>query len=983
MANKDLLAQIREEKKLKSAGAAKKDELQEATPGKESLLQQSIKSRREEMGLNEGDELGEEGDELGEDWDEDFGPAEDMLEKEEEAETLPQQEAEPQVEPKPELSEAELAQAQEKHKSVMSKTLSGIKKQKSSKDKEEPKIPKAPKAPKAPAAAAQSPKPDMSNVFADINAQKNSQDQPEENAVEAGPKNPNLSQEELQNLSPEELNSLYNLSEKDLREVEEELDALEKEVAAVESAVEAGPKNPNLSQEELQNLSPEDLREVEAEFNEMDAELNPVDAAPKPKAPPPIPKVAPPPIPEQVVKKRKPLPPIPGEVEKTAKDKVLLLNEGQLGASEININEVVDPITQAIRDEIITKQQLYLQQHMAENIADPKEKEDFLKQDLQKVRAYLATDEGKDAMKEVMKDPKFQQEMSTIESAGYSAVHAQFDSFKDVEWGKATAAKVRTTEVTDSNGDPVCSLKETTIDAEPTLVTLEDGTTRTVKSFRKIDFPVELESGNGPMHVSMAAKDENGRNVPEKDAVYFTAHYDDNGKLTEVSSPVPVKFMGDGADAIAYIERNGKAFTLPITQGKYKAMMIEVAKNKGVNVNLSQEIEKPKAKNLNRVTPKGPKGPEQNPDLRKNLKPVTPNNNPKAPKQNPDLRKNLKPVTPNNNPKAPKGNDFEKQLRDAKTNLNRVEPRVGGRPSGPSDLEKEIQAAKRNLKRVEPKVVGTPSGPSDFEKLLKATRENLKSTKNPKGQQAGEFNVNPNKPEIHKSTKHVIPGQGVITQTAKKVKIEQPKIMKAVKVQVQPERHQASEGLIAQKVTNVNIENPQLAKKIEVTRKTLEPLKATEPKFVGNVNLITGKKVGLEVIERAHKVRVNVGGKPPTLKNTGVKENALEMINGKSSKKVASIIADALKKGKAELVSDIIGLIDKPPKDAKIPNVGRVLLNKIYIDGMEAASKLGPQSKKQAARMERACGAIAPRAGITDHANRIKASKAEKGPVKM
>ena len=548
-------------------------------------------------------------------------------------------------------------------------------------------------------------------------------------------------------------------------------------------------------------------------------------------------------------KKSKPLPPIPNEVqEQMAQDKVLLLNEGQLGAPEININEVVDPITQAIRDEIITKQQLYLQQHMAENIADPQAKEDFLKQDLQEVRAYLATDEGKDAMKEVMNDPKFQQEMSTIESTGYSAVHAQFDSFKDVEWGKATAAKVRTTEVTDSNGDPVCSLKETTIDAEPTLVTLEDGTTRTVKSFRKIDFPVELENGNGPMHVSMAAKDENGRNVPEKDAVYFTAHYDDNGKLTEVSSPVPVKFMGEGLDAIAYIERNGKAFTLPITQGKYKQMMLEIGNNKGMNVDLSQEIPPPQAPEL---------------------------------------------------------------------------------------------------------------------------------------QQAAELNVNPNQPNLQRATQHVIPEQGIVASKAKKVTPAAPTKPKVLDVRVQPERHQISEGVIAQSAERVDLENPQLAKEIAVTRKTLEPLKAAEPQFVGNVNLITGKQVEPQVLKRAHEVRVNVGGKPPPF-NQGAKkkENALEMINGKSSKKVASIIDNALKKGKAELVADIIGLIDKPPKDAKIPNVGRVLLNKIYIEGMEAASKLGPNSKQQAARMERACGAIAPRAGITDHARRIKASKAEKGPVK-
>jgi hypothetical protein len=93
----------------------------------------------------------------------------------------------------------------------------------------------------------------------------------------------------------------------------------------------------------------------------------------------------------------------------------------------------------------------------------------------------------------------------------------------------------------------------------------------------------------------MAVKDQNGRNISEKEAVYFTAHYDEQGKLTEISSPIPVKFMGKGDDAVGYIERVGpdgkpKVYTLPVTQGKYKEMMKEVAKNQGMAVDLSQEV---------------------------------------------------------------------------------------------------------------------------------------------------------------------------------------------------------------------------------------------------------------------------------------------------------------------------------------------------------------------------------------------------------
>jgi len=91
--------------------------------------------------------------------------------------------------------------------------------------------------------------------------------------------------------------------------------------------------------------------------------------------------------------------------------------------------------------------------------------------------------------------------------------------------------------------------------------------------------------------MSMALKDENGKNIPAKDEVCFTAHYDDNGKLTEVSSPQPVKFIGDGPDAVGYIERDGKVYTLPVTREKYQEMMQEVGKNQGMGVDLSKKVE--------------------------------------------------------------------------------------------------------------------------------------------------------------------------------------------------------------------------------------------------------------------------------------------------------------------------------------------------------------------------------------------------------
>ena len=256
----------------------------------------------------------------------------------------------------------------------------------------------------------------------------------------------------------------------------------------------------------------------------------------------------------------------------------------------VNLSDTVDPITQAIRDEIITTQQLFLKQEIAKSMEISKGNI-FQNRDLAFVRAYLETGEGKEAVKEVMKKPLAQMQMHEIESKGYKAVHNKFqDSFQNIDWGQREE-KVRSTKITDTDDQIVCTLKESTFDVKPTIVTLEDGTSRSIRSYRQIDFPKELETSNGPMHVSMALKDQNGHNMPERDAVYFTAHYDDSGKLTEVSSPVPVKFMGTDDDAIGYIERNGKVFTLPVTQEKYREIMQEVAKNQGMTIDISQKTE--------------------------------------------------------------------------------------------------------------------------------------------------------------------------------------------------------------------------------------------------------------------------------------------------------------------------------------------------------------------------------------------------------
>ncbi|MFK7968585.1 MAG: Sca4 family protein, partial [Rickettsiaceae bacterium] len=217
--------------------------------------------------------------------------------------------------------------------------------------------------------------------------------------------------------------------------------------------------------------------------------------------------------------------------------------------------------------------------------------------DAEKFREYLISEKGKEESAKVFAKPAMQTALNKIEVEGYKEVHNKFqENFQNVAWAAEASSpdqpKTKSCEIKNEAGQVVANIKETTHDKAPIAVTLENGEKVTVKSFRTIEFPLD-NKGKGPLHLSMAVKDENGKNIAEKDAVYFTAHYDEKGKLTEVSSPVPVKFMGKGDDAVGYIERNGKVYTLPVTQGKYKEMMKEVAKNKGMGVNLSQEVEKP------------------------------------------------------------------------------------------------------------------------------------------------------------------------------------------------------------------------------------------------------------------------------------------------------------------------------------------------------------------------------------------------------
>ena len=654
-----------------------------------------------------------------------------------------------------------------------------------------------------------------------------------------------------------------------------------------------------------------------------------------------------------------------------------------------------DEITQSIRDNVITKQQAYLQGEIAKTMS-VEDGVAFNKKTPEEIRAYLGTKEGKAATKEVMKTKEAQSAMNKIEVEGYREVH-KIDTFKNVGWAQETGTKFRIAEIKNDAGDIVASLKETTVNAAPTQVTLEDGTTRTVKSYRQIEFPKKLEDGKGPAHFSMAVKDENGNNISAKDAVYFTAHYDDAGKLTEVSSPVPVKFMGTDDNAIGYIERNGKVYTLPVTQGKYKEMMQQVAINNGLSVDLGQAVDSVsipprtvgpelQAEMLKIVTidppvlqtakifttqsavlqqaitvdppvlqtakiftidPVPKPGPDQVKPLtdsqqfeaelvaaKKNLKPV--------PKPGPDQ---VKPLTDSQ--------QFEAELGAAKKNLKPV-PKPGPDQEKPltdsQQFEAELEAAKKNLKPV-PKPGPDQEKPltdaQKFEAELGAAKAGL--TKTDRGAEVYGYEKPKSGPELTEVT----PTIGIIPQEI--VKVEAPKL---------------EMGPIIETVTvtsSVTLEEPKPPKL--VMGQTVETVIIT-------LNPITGVTVSPEVIQKAQEIKNVVLGISAPKPEVDKDKEALAMLKDKTPEQALKAISNAIGDGDDKLVKAMMNVISPP--DGKpiegVPAVGRMALAKVYTDQMESTK--GMKLDHDRSKVQRAAGAIADKAGIVDHEKRVTKPKA-------
>ncbi|EER20754.1 Sca4 family spreading effector [Rickettsia tamurae] len=291
--------------------------------------------------------------------------------------------------------------------------------------------------------------------------------------------------------------------------------------------------------------------------------------------------------------------------ETTAQDSV------SFGMSGVGISlnsEGVDPITESIRKEILQKQREQLRLYFSTRHHELEEHT----LDDERFKKFLMhlNNERRTLVSSALENEKVKAAMEEIEIVGYRNIHTSFSAehyqggFKPMDWSGVASINTRSQIIQNGVGDEICTLKEQTHTTSPLTISKQDGSTVIVNSYRTIDFPVELhEPASGTMHLSLVARDKDGKAPSLERAVYFTAHYEatpkPNGvpKLKEVSSPKPIKFLGSNKESIGYIEHGGEIYTLPVTKGKYEEMMKEVAKNQGQAVDLSLEVE-PQAQDL-------------------------------------------------------------------------------------------------------------------------------------------------------------------------------------------------------------------------------------------------------------------------------------------------------------------------------------------------------------------------------------------------
>ncbi len=174
-------------------------------------------------------------------------------------------------------------------------------------------------------------------------------------------------------------------------------------------------------------------------------------------------------------------------------------------------------------------------------------------------------------------DPEISELMGAIEREKYQEIHRKYPH-SDIEWKGGNQASIS------RDGIEICKLSNKPVAVSDPAIYKLGGTT--IANYRNLDLPVQAKGG--PMHMSLAVKDLQGKNISDKDAVYLTAHYDKEGKLVEMTMPIPVYFTVTDKDSPVCIKRKGKIYTLPVNRGKYEEMIRAIEVNKGIEIGVGK-----------------------------------------------------------------------------------------------------------------------------------------------------------------------------------------------------------------------------------------------------------------------------------------------------------------------------------------------------------------------------------------------------------
>ncbi|MCC8369293.1 MAG: Sca4 family protein [Rickettsia endosymbiont of Oxypoda opaca] len=180
--------------------------------------------------------------------------------------------------------------------------------------------------------------------------------------------------------------------------------------------------------------------------------------------------------------------------------------------------------------------------------------------------------------------------MNSLEVSGYKKLLAAAD-FQPINWDRVKTANKESikTKTIKKDDKELFTLTETAINI-PINIT-ENDEKKTIFIHRKIDFPINIDSPETSISLSLVLQDRHGQNMLLSKAVYFTVHYNEQGQLIKISNPLGLKFSGTDKNAIGYIEREGNIYTLPVTKGKYEEMNREIEKNQNINKVVEKSIE--------------------------------------------------------------------------------------------------------------------------------------------------------------------------------------------------------------------------------------------------------------------------------------------------------------------------------------------------------------------------------------------------------